>query len=689
MIRSQRYRATSQWFTWEDLDFPNPGVERRIAANAAASSVAGVEFVVLFGFHFRWDFVSCFDVVHKLIAFTVAEYHKYGIKVIDHHSAVLTYRPRTWEDRVANFSKNHHHVPMTPDPGFIECLSYEGSRLNDWREIRTDTGRPVYLEAYHAEVFCTRNEHFRKAYLSYVKRLVAETGVDGLMCDDVGHYGHWGSCGCPFCRAEFRRRSGAELPPPDDWSFWGDYGNPLFRSWVWQRHQDGRDFLECVRQALGPDKLLTSCCSSSMGKYNDPGALDMAHWNASLNLVMLEMCGSVTGGMEAMESRIPDILLNQGIAQRRDLSCLGLGYAYYPDEGFLVWSLNRFFNSDIWISTHKTRLGITVEEQRKMPDEPEIVREAYSFEASHSELFALEDTAKVAVYYSPAARSFQGDSPEDYSLPLKNVIVALFRADIPCTVTTVIPESSTPKVLLLSDCDVLSREEQAALDRYRADGGVVVALGMLGNLDESGAPSSTPYLERYGIRQKPMQVPRGVLPKERASFFQPWGWTPERDEPGQVEFSCENGLEKTDFPEFFLLDRNFFWTPCRALCMEKLASLMPMIRSLAPRDLDVECPDEVRYHVYRDAKGAFVVHFLPTDISAEYHETLRFQGKGAPIVRKLRYKPLAGIVRIKGVYGQAMLYSADLSAPRKGVVQKGETFFNLTGLSRFFTIKLA
>ena len=121
-MRTNHLRTISHWFTWEDMDFPNPAVEERIRRKVAAAAAAKVELAVVFGYHFRWDYVFNFDLIHKLIAFTVDEYHKYGIKVIDHHSAVLTYRPRNWEDRRENFNKNHHHVPMTPDPAIIENL---------------------------------------------------------------------------------------------------------------------------------------------------------------------------------------------------------------------------------------------------------------------------------------------------------------------------------------------------------------------------------------------------------------------------------------------------------------------------------------------------------------------------------------------------------------------------------------
>ena len=79
-MRTNHYRAISHWFRWEDLDFPNPAVEKSICDKVKAAAEAKVELAVVFGFHFRWDFIYNFDLVHKVLKFAVDEYHKYGIK---------------------------------------------------------------------------------------------------------------------------------------------------------------------------------------------------------------------------------------------------------------------------------------------------------------------------------------------------------------------------------------------------------------------------------------------------------------------------------------------------------------------------------------------------------------------------------------------------------------------------------
>ena len=60
-MRTNHLRTISHWFTWEDMDFPNPAVEERIRQKVAAAAAAKVELAVVFGYHFRWDYLFNFD----------------------------------------------------------------------------------------------------------------------------------------------------------------------------------------------------------------------------------------------------------------------------------------------------------------------------------------------------------------------------------------------------------------------------------------------------------------------------------------------------------------------------------------------------------------------------------------------------------------------------------------------------
>ena len=687
-MRTNHLRTISHWFTWEDMDFPNPAVEERIRQKVAAAAAAKVELAVVFGYHFRWDYVFNFDLIHKLSAFTVNEYHKYGIKVIDHHSAVLTYRPRNWEDRVENFNRNHHHVPMTPDPAFIDCLSYAGKKLNDFRQRRVDDNTPIYIARYHSECFCVNNPDFRFAYQSYVQRLFSDTNIDGLMCDDVCHYAHWASCGCEHCRRKFNLATGKILPDTSDFSFWGNYDNPDFRMWIKQHAEDGRDFLAMVRNAIPAGKLLTSCCSSSTGKSNDNSGLDMAVWHSSLNTVMLEMCGNISGGKNSIEVRIPDMLLNGGIAEKYDMPCLGLGYAFFPAEGFQTWSLNKFFNSDSWISTHKTRCGLTFEEQCQLPDEPEIVHEAYNFDARYPELSELTDTAQVAVYFSSASRNYNGSFSADYADGFKEIIRALYRSNVAVNVTSEVPENADKiKYLILSNCDSLSDKELAAFASYQQSGGTLIVTGLMGSCDEFGtARASGSPLKKYGIDPQKPQVDRTLPPEVRKEFFQITFWEIPGTVPPVIEFTGKENLPEPDKYGFYKLAEKLLWTPVLGNAPGQAENIAEMLKNMIQTDLQITLPEDLRYRVYTDKNGNSVVHFMPITITANLHPTVKLHKTGNPIVESLNYGELTGTVEIAGNIKGAKLYAADLSEVKAIPVTAGKAVVELQGLKRFFSV---
>jgi hypothetical protein len=88
------------------------------------------------------------------------------------------------------------------------------------------------LPDYNAEQYCMNHPAFREAYGRYVRKLVTETDIDGLMSDDGIYYADWRACGCHHCRERFRREYGRELPQVADAGFWGNRRSEAFRDWI-------------------------------------------------------------------------------------------------------------------------------------------------------------------------------------------------------------------------------------------------------------------------------------------------------------------------------------------------------------------------------------------------------------------------------------------------------------------------
>ena len=233
----ERYRAVSWRLTWEDLAWPNEALMDKIRQRADRCAASSVNCCIFFGGHFRWDFMPLWGRLHDMIRFIGTELHQRQIVLFDHHSSVLTHRPRNREEALNIWRKFRGHVPFYPSSEAAATLQFNGSRLNDWRMIDVETGQPLYLPTYNAEQYCMNNPAFRAAYVCYLKQLRTETGIDGLMSDDGIFYGDWRACACSDCRKRFKKEYGHTLPPVSDTGFWGNRRSEAFRDWIAMRYR--------------------------------------------------------------------------------------------------------------------------------------------------------------------------------------------------------------------------------------------------------------------------------------------------------------------------------------------------------------------------------------------------------------------------------------------------------------------
>ena len=91
-------RIATWWITWEDLNWPDHDSMEKVKKRAVGLAQANVNTVMLFGAHFRWDWMPFFPLLHNYIATVVEELHQYNIQVFDHHSVNLVHRYSTQEE---------------------------------------------------------------------------------------------------------------------------------------------------------------------------------------------------------------------------------------------------------------------------------------------------------------------------------------------------------------------------------------------------------------------------------------------------------------------------------------------------------------------------------------------------------------------------------------------------------------
>jgi len=363
-------RVISWWSTLNDLEWPARSIRDKIQRRADQMATAKIDAAINFGFHYRFDFAPYFGALHGYLADVAKALHERNIQFIDHFSCNVIARPHTAADVLGFVTHERHCVNLYPDAVAAKEASYAGYRFNPLRETLIASGEPTYIRMYAGECLCHNNPDFLEMHKSYLKRLFAEVPLDGIHQDDMAFYGSFATCGCRYCREKFRQEFGHELPPLSDRDFWGDvsgrpsdwgnYDNPAFRDWVRLRYQSNADHLKMVRETIGPDKILMTCCSSSGPLALNGMGLSAEEWIGEVDWLMMENVG-----LSPRSVRWPDIeaeaMLHKGIAASKSSDgspAITISYFTFPDGAYLGWAIARYWGVGNWASTLWGRLPV-------------------------------------------------------------------------------------------------------------------------------------------------------------------------------------------------------------------------------------------------------------------------------------------------------------------------------------------
>lgn len=683
----KNYRSTSLWFHWDDLIYPDKGVEEKFKHAAVSCRRASIDLVIVFGFHFRWDHIYLWNRVHELFRFVTDVFHAQGIKVFDYHSANLTHRPATIKEEWNIALKNRHHVPFYPSRELIGELTLGGVPLNDFRMIDIQTGKACYLPAYEAEIYCMNNEKFRSGYRYYLGRLMKETGIDGLMCDDIVYYPRWKGCGCSYCRAKFKSISGMDLPGADNIDFWGNYDNPAFRQWVRMRYQDSADFLNIVRNEIGVKTPLLSCTSGSCAKALDANGENIEFMLQSTNHLMLEMCGEIAGLDANFKKRVPDIMHHQGISLHRNTPSLGLGYAYYPDTAFFVWALDKLFGASTWISTLKGRLGIPEKDLALLPDEWDICGEGFAFEKNNPALFSGKPANRIALLYSLTSKINYGDHADDYETSYKNTIITFFEKNADFDVCARMGEAQNYPMLVMTDTHCLSDADKTEFFARIEKGGTAVIAGSFGTCDETGAKRDKSFLRELGIEAEMPLIDRS---RSLETFFSARGWPYElkRKIPAALQGHYHaKQLESSNWIEITRGKGKIIWTPARVFDRKTALRLLDKINGVCPAQLHINAPAGWNYRVFADGKKK-LVHFISGNFKPVASRRFCNNLSKEPVIEHLRYKKSSGKIKISSIFSAVRVHSPDLSKPVIFKAKNGCAEIPLKKIQRYCVLEL-
>ncbi len=479
-------RAISWWVEWEDLELGNPGLHDKIKRRAEEAAKASVDTAIIFGAHFRWDFLPYWDVLHAYFAEVAETLQEHGIRLFDHHSATLTHRYGSREEMKRTMLNMIHHLPIAPSREAAADWKYNGEYLNSWRIIDARTSQPAKITAYTAEQFCINHPGYIAAYGKYLKRLIPETGISGLMCDDMIYFGGFYTCTCPYCRA----RVDFEIPPAADTSFWGNWGDSRWLQYLAMRRDSIGRFLESVKAALPDNFPLMSCCTSGAYGGNNYCAQSVHELVRGNNILNLEICGD--NPADVCE-RLASGSYHAGAAKKYEIPVVAIGYGFYPDSAGHLWALNQMTGFSTWFSTLKGRLGLSKNQLAELPDDAAPIARAFAFEQAHPELFAGPVLYECAVYFSENTKtdSYFGacetGSTHDYRELIRKLLTNGVRAE---TIFDFPQSSSDCPCVIVPSAALLRPDEQTAMENYLAHGGKILRFGPDGI---SGFPPCTEH----------------------------------------------------------------------------------------------------------------------------------------------------------------------------------------------------
>ncbi|MBQ6352053.1 MAG: hypothetical protein IJJ28_02150, partial [Lentisphaeria bacterium] len=536
-----------------------------------------------------------------------------GVKFYDHHSVNLVHRYDTREEMRNVILHSQPHLPFSPCREAAATWRYHGSLLNDWRMIDTTTLRPLYYPQYTAEGFCHRNPDFIAAYCEYVKKLIADTAIDGISTDDSKHYMHFRSCACPVCRAALRERAGIDLPPASDAEFWGNWDNPAWRAWIDLRFESAAIFQKAVRGVLPAGFPMMSCGGKSAGPNAPSSGSDAVYFLEGCNVQHLELCGNtppykhdpVTWNRPII-SHFANASYDAAAAEKVGARCICVGFGFVEATANIVWAVNKAMGAGCWFSTLKGRLGLPPAELAKLPDDISPAGRAFGFERRHPELFDTRPIRQLGVFFSRETRDHTlfGNLTDGHSRDFSNTLQLIAGAGISVGTVLEMPEDTrTYQLLLLPGVAALTADETRKLRNFAAAGGKVLINGPSG-VTEAHSPWR--------------------LPRRTVKPF--WQFAPGTAEvgPGVMEWRAERipepDLSAAAWREIL---PGVWYDPARLPDAALADTMLELVRKyMRPLPVTLRGADGYLTTVHRKDDGAYIVHLLAADFDTDIDHRL-------------------------------------------------------------------
>ncbi|MBQ7976307.1 MAG: hypothetical protein IJ300_11535 [Clostridia bacterium] len=649
-------RIASWWLRFEDLNWPHPDAYDRIKRRAEGMAGAGVTTAMIFGAHFRWDFLPYFTLLHDYLAAVADELHKVGVELYDHHSVSLVHRYSTAEEMRNVMLHSGPHLPLSPSREAAAPWEYNGTKLNDWRAVDVIKGSPVYYPQYAAEGFCIRNPHYREAYKTYLKRLIADTNIDGLSADDPVHFMEFRTCGCSYCTEEFRNRTGKELPAVSNTDFWGNWDNPDWNIWLNMRYDAVSDFFKEISSVVPSDFCLTACGGNSASTHAPGAAFDGRRFLSGCNYLNLEMSGNTPpykNDSKTANATIASKMIaashHQGAARNSGIRCFGTGFGFTEPTADIVWAVNKMLGADCWFSTLKDRLGLPEHILKTLPDESDVVGRAFRFEKEHPCLFDGEQIGQVGVFFSEETRdhTFFGNVNNGYCKDYGSTIKLLFENGISGHTIFEFPERPEEyPLILISSAVLMTEKEIQSLRKFLQQGGKVIATG----------PCGFPGCEgEWDLPSKPeIEKPEDFFGTAQV-YYQPAKWKKET----HFTPSAAPIMFKEIIPAFYYTPHRISDGEITELFLESLRKYMKQL------PIKFICSNGYLINMFEN-KNTITVHLLAEDFETDidHHlDEIRFHRSRVNYINKVEPAGVTQTLQLKANGRPAVYTPFNVSVP--------------------------
>ncbi|MBO4452757.1 MAG: beta-galactosidase trimerization domain-containing protein [Clostridia bacterium] len=451
----------------------------------------GVTAVILFGAHFRFSFMAYWTDIEDFIARFTSAFHKKGIKVIEHHSTHLTYRP---VDPEAFWKKNlAPGMQLSTYPGFREksenTLTPEGAKLDDFAQIDGSTGQPCLSSYIHTEgkdvhwifkhydgnAHCFNHPAFEEAYWGHIRRIIEKAHIDGIMNDDVQWFGGGNSCACVYCRAKFREETGYELPDKEHWSgFFEHYERPDYIAWKKFKKKQSGDFhyrMDERYKSIGFRPMRPAYCCEVLPFDTTCYGFEPAQklWD----FIFQECCAVIKDSFVCFAG---EAIHRFAMAKRNGKPPMALMYPKTAGSAYAAWALCRS-----WGQLYTGTGG----DSRSTFDRP-----MRDFEKKH--VLCYRDPVKradAAFFFSPETRDYSDkDAPQKYMKPFMAYLESAYVSGVCCDMVfgTDAPETlSAFRVIIVPYVYSISDAEAEKLREYAENGGKLIVLGEFAGRDEN------------------------------------------------------------------------------------------------------------------------------------------------------------------------------------------------------------